>query len=177
MSVYPHKVAFCLVAVGMMVVATRLSPVCASTAVKHCVVDTVGLVAAPPVGEVDQHIEFRTDAHEFLRIVFAVDRTVVHFLVKGAFRACAFAHCPVGAEAETELRRNPFAYIQRCVCAPTVLEIGFDVVVTELDVGAALGCDEPVVFRTVHEKTLRAVFHVGYFLCRSCADCKRCKGQ
>lgn len=69
-------VAVTFVRVAFFVVVGGICPVSADTAVDDGIVFTAGVVSAPPVGEVQHHVESRTDVVETL-FVFSVDGSFV----------------------------------------------------------------------------------------------------
>ncbi len=141
-------------------------PQCACTYIYRCVVHAVGLVAAPPVGEVNHKVEDRTD---FLSALF-VEAVGTVVIFKSAHEigtvGKAFELHPGHTSACTKYGREPFAGIDACSGREAVGEIAVDGFVREVDVCTTFCSDEPVVLHTVEEYALAGVGNVLHIFCR-----------
>ncbi len=136
----------------MSVVVTGKGEVCAGTCVNGSVVNAVGFVAAPPVGEVDHKVKNRTDFSIFSFVV-----AVYHF-----------GHCAdislagsetleteiVYTEATTEYGREPFATVDRCSGHEAVGNSTVNTVGSNVEACTGFCSDEPVVFHAVKQNAL-----------------------
>ena len=140
-------------------------PVVGTTGIEVCVVDTVGLIAAPPVGEVDHHVEARADVVH-LGLLVAIDGVFpglstdsVHFIfVETLHRK------EVSAQTGSDDGAEPFAHIERSCGSEAVAELTVLVLVGKADGHTAFSLNEPVVLKLVQKHTLRGILGVGHFL-------------
>ena len=164
----------------LVLVVTALGDEYTAAGIEDSVVDATGMVAAPPVGEVDEHVALRSEALHFLLVESVNGCFVGENEVKRGTIGKTFDLIPVDTEAHTDNGREPLTDIDTGVGSETVAELAVAVELRELKVSTTFGSDEPVVLETIEEIALVGVFNVGYFLIvlgnKRLSTEKECKG-